>query len=381
LTRVTLIGRSGRSQAGFAKTTAERFRETGNNTGNNLFFYAVSQQIGGDKRHALWDTPTDLIRAQSDAIVIVAANWIYDHFDLGPVARILEATDVPTVVVGLGVQAPHENVAFNLKPGTERLLAILRERNIPVCARGEATARLLEANWGVRNVVPTGCPSNFINPAPDLGARIAARAERAPVSALISLEASPSHKAANEALIRQLAGVDWRVVLQDPQRYLEIIRAPWSVDEAEAVELLGAAGLWHPEPGQPFHAYVLRHLEAFYDTEAWIDYASRLDFATGTKLHGNMACLQGGVPTVFLSHDLRTAELADIMQVPHVSRQKALTLPSPAALWEEARFSAASYDARRLELATRYADVLVRSGIPVSPSLLALTREAFSGAA
>lgn len=364
--RIAILGRRGRSLRGVFKPTPMRLQECGNNTGNNMFFYAVDNQLAGRKTHVTWESKGPDIERKADVLVVVAANWIYDGFDLGAVARILETTTIPAIVIGLGVQASNEKHVFNLKPGTERLLKVLRERDITVCARGEFTRKLLQDKWNIGNVIATGCPSNFLNPSLRLGRKMEVRAARPIESAIVSVEATPSHAAANAALLAMLGHLEWKCVLQNPLKYLEILRPSKGQlpDDAEAD--LAAAGLIAGKPGS-LRQYVLQRLEALYDAEAWLDFASRYDFSMGTKLHGNMASFQVGVPTVFLGHDVRTRELADIMQVPTVGLKEALELGTPERIWAGTGFSGEAYDERRRELAHRYVSALAGHGIKVAP--------------
>ena len=194
------------------------------------------------------------------------------------------------------------------------------------------------------------------------------RAARPIESAIVSVEATPSHAAANAALLGMLGHIEWKCVLQNPLRYLEILRPANGQLPADAETDLAAAGLIAGKPGS-LRQYVLQRLEAFYDAEAWLDFASRYDFSMGTKLHGNMASFQAGVPTVFLGHDVRTRELADIMQVPTVGLKDAVELGSPERIWARVGFSGEAYDQRRSELARRYVTALAQHGIEVVPWL------------
>ena len=65
------------------------------------------------------------------------------------------------------------------------------------------------------------------------------------------------------------------------------------------------------DPGipRPDHPLVTEDRIRFpVEAWTWLEYLRDFDFATGTRLHGNVAALLAGVPAVLLAHDSRTLE-------------------------------------------------------------------------
>lgn len=57
----------------------------------------------------------------------------------------------------------------------------------------------------------------------------------------------------------------------------------------------------------------------FTDFNSWIKFCQKFDFSLGTRLHGTVASILAGVPSLLLAHDSRTVELAEFHGIPYVS--------------------------------------------------------------
>ena len=148
----------------------------GHNTGNLAFAYAVSRHIIGDVQFLPWHTNAKILKQQADIIVMLCANQLGSHTDLGGLADNLKAAELPVVAIGLGAQAKNTDKDISLSEGTMRWveitssLAISSNPNLYV--RGTYTQAQLE-KLGFSCSVAGGCPSHFINESENLGAKIA----------------------------------------------------------------------------------------------------------------------------------------------------------------------------------------------------------------
>lgn len=372
MTRVSILGNSGRSLNEFYAPVEKRFQRSGLNTGNNMFWYAVDNHISSQKSFIGWHATSQQINESSDCLILVAANWIYAANDLTPVANMIEDVGVPIIVIGLGVQAPSASSPLVLKPGTQKFVDLLREKAAHVCVRGAATAEWL-ISAGIENVYVTGCPSNFVNPKLNLGQIIADKFKHELKDVVVSVEASPSHEEPNRKLFELVASFDWVGVVQDPLAVLEVVRG--NVAYEGGLDRFERSGLPMPPDGTDSKTWFIQRFRAYYDAEAWMDDLQRYDFQIGTKLHGSMACFQAEVPSIFVTHDLRTQELAEAMCVPAVTRDQMMAASSIRELIELANFDGQLYDENRRMRASIYADLLSNFGLLTSPSL----REMSSG--
>lgn len=365
---IALAGTDGHVPGVALMDTTEAMRQVGNNTGNLLFQYAMYSLIG-DRRHLLgrdlgWRG--DRVRELCRAVVLPSANFLREGFDMSGVTGFLEKVDLPFVMVGLGAQAPDYGTrTFDFHPSVLRLIDLIRERAPLVGVRGAFTAEVL-ADRGVTNVLVTGCPSNFINPAPDLGARVAAKRARARAAGLRSFITHGDEPWPKDLVKQQIEKrlVAWThagpgmMSQQSVPIFMEYIRhanGAAAADIPEHREPALARALMPPGATvEEFRVFVAAKLRSYFSVHQWMEDSARYDFSVGMRLHGNMVAWQAGTPALWVHHDSRTRELAEAMALP--------TLPVARFLEEcrsiddafaRAEFDPAAYDARRRELAGR----------------------------
>jgi hypothetical protein len=350
--------------------TAEAMRQAGNNTGNLLFQYAMFTLVA-DRKHLLGrdlDWRGDLVRAACRAVVVPSANFLREGFDMSGLTSFLEAVDLPFVMVGLGAQAPdYAARRFDFHPSVLRLIDLIRERAPLVGVRGAFTAEVL-ADHGVTNAVVTGCPSNFINPAPDLGARIAAkraRAAGAPASFITHGDEPWPKDPVKQQVERRLAA--WThagagmMVQQSVPVFMEYIRraniaAPADIPEAREPAL--ARALLPDATIEEFRAFVAAKLRSYFSVHQWLEDSARYDFSVGLRLHGNMVAWQAGTPALWVHHDSRTRELAEAMALPCLPVPRFLAdCASVGDAFARAEFDPSAYDATRRRLGLRLLEV------------------------
>ena len=367
---IAVLGTDGAIHAAFARPTAAAFATAGENTGNLAFQYAAFHRVLGDARVTVpFAFDPDAVRERARMVCIPAANFLYAGFDMGALADRLEATQLPLLVLGLGAQAMHDIGEVRLQPGTERLLHLFRERCRRIMVRGRYTGAVLERQ-GVHNFEVLGCPSNFINPDPGLGAAILARMEAgAPRSIAYAPTFYPYNAQAERAVLDEI-GVHRlaEIVAQDPLAAVALARGEGASPGVAAWLAKDAGFLTAMDEAE--RAAWLPRLRAYFSAEAWLEAYRRVDAVIGTRIHGAALGWQAGRPALVISYDLRTEELAETMGLPLV---KAAALPAGgavAALTEGTRVAAAAYDARRRMLAARLVALLgehmVTPGAPLA---------------
>lgn len=107
-----------------------------------------------------------------------AANHLRLGADWSGLNNFLEGANKPLIVLGLGAQSPKiggekETIsALKADAGIRRMVDIFRDRAVLVTVRGRYSQEVCVA-LGLEAVEVLGCPSAMINPAPDLGRRLA----------------------------------------------------------------------------------------------------------------------------------------------------------------------------------------------------------------
>ncbi len=361
---------------------AEIDRRNGNNAGNFAFRYALTQRFFPQAQAGTFALLNDLV-APDTAVLMACSNWIGlspEHEQANQERfESLQSSRVRTVPFGLGCQLPADTRFEALGPWTQRFLAQLAGSSPSMSVRDEQTAAILE-QMGYRQAVVTGCPSNFIHPAPDLGARLAQRLqvlldEGAGWAdlALCMTEYSGGYTFSADLFRRQYQLIKAHAatyVVQDFPLLAFLLR--------ETAELPVEYSLHHFPGMEAGIATLARHLRRagvyFSAFDDWLLHMRRFDLCLGMRLHGNMAALQSGTPALVLTHDERTAQLCETMSLPHLPAQDWLGLPAddPAPLLHHMLPALSRYDARRCELAQRMSGHLQACGLETPPALAAL---------
>lgn len=355
------------------KSTTEALKLLGSNTGNLVFQYACYNLIKGTKLVVGQDIPwnADQIRETCRVVVIPSANFIRENCDLTGFVDFLEKTELPLIFIGLGAQATDFGQrSFDLHPSIHRLIALIKERSPKVSVRGAYTQELLDS-FGVSQTIVTGCPSNFINPdeaLPDL----IARKLQGELRTFITHGDEPWPKDRNKQLVerrlatwtQQGAGIQSQ---QSVPSFMTFIRRnnPYAIEQPgdHLQESLRKALLPDVTP-EEFAVYLATKLRVYVSVSQWMEDSSKYDFSVGLRLHGNMVAWQSGTPALWIHHDSRTRELAEVMALPSLDvptfLDKCDTLEDA---WKRAEFVPEIYRTRRALLRGRLDEVLEAAGI------------------
>lgn len=219
--------------------------------------------------------------------------------------------------------------------------------------RGPFTLKVLEAHGLAGRAVVTGCPSLFINPHPDLGRKIAAKAQR-PVEQVAVTAGHQKWKQLGrieQSLTRLLEG-GGSYVVQSPMEMVALARGEADIlPEADLLELRDYAC---PELSpDEFMRWSRRHARAFFNVSEWMEHMRGVDFVVGTRIHGVMLAIQAGTPGLCIAHDSRTREMCETMGLPFVMARDIIG----GARLEELRarfvFDGEAFDRHRRTLAER----------------------------
>lgn len=363
---------SGISDA-YRMSTGQLMAACGVNLGNLVFRHPLPGLIEDFTAFRQSDYPgfrRALSEAPIDHVLVSAANWLgtgkADEAHNRVRADLFEAVEAPVTCIGLGVQASAGAQTVELGPQTQRLARALSDKAQLVGVRDRLTEKVLGA-LGIRNSVVLGCPSNFIELEPGLGARVAQKAtqlarqdpEWAHLRITLS-EISGGNPHSGGVLgwtIDKLAEPGSFYVLQGPDLL------PFVLGEADRPpDMYTAHSRLPPEEV----ARLLRlHSVHFAGTAAWLDFCRTCDLSVGMRIHGAMAALQAGTPALLIAHDRRTAGLADEMGVPQLDPENLLRYPKarPQTLLERVAEAMGVYDEQRCRLAARLICFLSENGL------------------
>jgi len=371
--------------ASYHFSSADIMRMTGVNIGNFAFRHALRYIVDGIDDYVLASYPIyrKAVFDQRDVenTVVSCANWLgtspHDESSNIDRAQIFGGTGAPTVCFGLGVQAKSGVDVQELGPNTQFLAQTLSRKAPLLSVRDETTRRTLE-NIGVTNSVVTGCPSNFINGDPTLGDKVARKAEQllthvrswADLRSMVC-EFSAGNPASGAVLkhsIRLMEETPAFYILQGPPLL------PFTLRETR--DLPAAYLSNNPFDGDRERLARVLHSKClhFSSIEGWMDFSRTCDLSFGMRIHGNMIPLQSGTPSILISHDSRTAGLADIMGIPRISAEDFAEkhAADPRYVLERIVDGMMVYDAKRSVLAETMYDYVTKNGLTPHASLARL---------
>ncbi|WP_127557318.1 polysaccharide pyruvyl transferase family protein [Nioella ostreopsis] len=358
--------------------TKTAMQRVGNNCGNLVFQYAACSIISDKINLIGQDVPwqPNQIKAEHKAVVIPSANFLRENFDLSSYVSFLEKCDLPLVFLGLGAQADDfSKDSFDFHSSILRLLDLMRERSPKISIRGEFTAKVLE-KYRVENYEITGCPSNFINPSPDLGSMIA-RKLTSPMRSFIAhadepWPKNPTKGQAERKLASWAANGPGIMVQQAVPEMIAFLRQnnPFAVDrKAESFEISLAKAILPEADLDTFRDFIATKMRTYFCVDQWLEDSSHFDFSVGLRLHGNMAAWQAGTPALWITHDSRTKELSETMALPNIGIEDFLEkCETVEDAWKWIEFDSSAYERRRHDLYSKMSLVASASGISIRES-------------
>lgn len=287
----------------------------GVNTGNLLFSDSLLTVLNGARRVPFSFSAEDV--AESEIIVLAAANWISPHSDLGDLTDRLEAAQKPVIPIGLGAQLTSKTDIPNLKAGTQRFVEFIAQ-SPAVSVRGEITADLL-TKMGLRNIKVTGCPSLLL--AGKSGPQLSLKSQIDASKVTLHSTRHLYHRSGpvQDYLFRQAIAQNFDLLLQSELADMMLTCSDnQSEDVREKIERV--LPNVYDRPIFEIDTYLAKKGRVFFDLPSWIEYASKQDFTLGTRVHGTIASLLSGTPAKLIAHDTRTLELASEMSLPVIEK-------------------------------------------------------------
>ena len=296
----------------------EALKQSGGNFGNMLFTKAAHEQIENSKHIGFsWD-PAKL-REEISAILIPAANWLNHTQDWDSLAKLIEKTNLPVTIVGLGSQIKNISEVCGIPTGTKKLLLEISERCHTIGVRGDFTAEVVRA-CGVKNVEVLGCPSIFsdgvISTLRDISTNTFEKIAIGPTR--YNLQKTNNQNRFNkQRQLYQFAIRDASSIYYQSEQYeIQLLSGETQSFSDEVRELAkkyyGVAKYNHLE-----HK-ILSKGKYHTDRDHWIADVAKDDIYIGTRIHGAIAATLAGTPAILITHDQRTRELADFMAVPSI---------------------------------------------------------------
>lgn len=343
-------------------TTKQLHDAVGHNTGNLAFHHAITQQLGGRLDVAGWSAAPAQIDATGDIAVVPCANQLGEHSNLGGLGQKFAQLKSSIVSIGLGAQAGVDGRIPEVPEGTLNWLRAIIDhkggQGPNITLRGNFTFSVLEHYGLAEHAIVMGCPTLFMNPAPDLGQQIAANLREPKRIAVAAGHQRWKHLSRLEASLTGLVtATQGAYVGQSPLEMIELTRGGADAMGEEAL----AACRDYACPAmdlEEFRRWSKLHGQVFFDIPTWMDYYRRFDMVIGLRIHGVMLALQAGVPAICIVHDSRTQELCQTMMVPYVMAKDVAGGIQRSALMKLFQFDPEAFNANRQTLCRGYIDFL-----------------------
>ncbi|WAK00673.1 polysaccharide pyruvyl transferase family protein [Methylobacter sp. YRD-M1] len=306
----------------------ELSRQCGGNTGNVIFCHAISRMLDVDPASIPWGGDISHLSVTHDRLVIPMANFLGSHVDMSQLLDKFKKIHIPIVGIGLGGQGPITGIKLDSIPkGSWEWLEIMINKSATdkpnISLRGQATYDLIAAKGLADKCIVIGCPSNFINPSRVLGKSIYEKFKKSlgktrRVAVTAGSVATQELKKLEQSLISLVEGSNGLYVCQAPIDMLRLYKQEY--ENISPLVFSRYKDYIHPEmDDDAFLQWFYRWSYAFTSAPEWLSTMARFDLVVGTRIHGVMAGIQAGTPSVCLCIDSRTLELCQTMMIPYVN--------------------------------------------------------------
>ena len=369
---------------GLTLREAEAFAS--NNMGNLVWRHAARRLFDSETTDIIFVNSSNMpwnVPKNCQLLFLPVANLIQEcaKFALDPspysnvLTRWVRDAGVRVAVVGLGLQAPFKLRTiqppdvfardFQLHEDQVAFFTQLAANSSILTVRGAHTQAVAEHN-GNSQAAPLGCPTLFVNHDLALGKSIQEKLEAVvrernyDIRVAVTLPWLPSRnaKTAKEAMAETSKLLRWlthAVFLKFPNSFVVL----QSNGDYGTLEFLRqAAGFRLPA----------QRLQFFYDVPAWISAMEACDVALHFRIHGMMATIAAGTPSVIISTDYRVEELAEVMRLPRADIFHRHFEASDPDMFEflaalPAPFIGSEFDANRARIARQYITLFQGAGV------------------
>lgn len=387
--KIAILGTSGYVVNPLGRSIAANLEIAGANTGNLVFQYATRAMMGDTAEvyniahgeDSVWRGNHSLLDSV-DLVVMPAANHLRQDADWDALNRWIETIKKPFIVLGLGAQADKAGdvqstvEALRRNASVVRMCSLLAEKSVFVGVRGEFSRDVALA-LGVGQAEVTGCPSFLASRRVNQGVELQRlldrlRANPAPTRVSMVAEApynlfkSPEKLQLEQSLFRFLRQVHGTYIQQSGGEEA-VLAAMGQVPDAMRNQVEWQLAQMAPDlTVQEAIDYLRVHGKVFFSALDWIEYQRKFDLCIGHRFHGNMAAIAADRLGVVISHDSRTSELVQVMQLPRIaSTVFDAKTPSIAEVLESIKFDARNFDRQRARMAARWIQVFGAVGVPL----------------
>lgn len=292
-----------------------------------------------------------------DGFVVPLANAFRPSFraNLRRLTQVVSNLDMPVTVVGVGSQHPlngEDEHDHELDDDVKHFMAAVLDRSASVGVRGEDTAAYLKRlGFGDEHVDIIGCPSIFMH---GPGPTVRPLSSNFTVDSSLAMSASPGTGQVMTPILLDHAQrfSRFRYI---PQNSSDLNTMVWGEPDPQPNDISDLASI-----DSPLHTN--DQIRFPLDPNTWVDYLRDFDFVLGTRIHGTVAGILAGTPTLLIAHDSRTRELADYHQIPYIPFDQVSESTRAEDLYELADYT--KFHERQAETFNRFTSFLEKNNLP-----------------
>ena len=295
---------------------------TGGNIGNMIFTNSIARTLLVDaqttidyldlRKQTLDDAYASFVNETYDYFLIPLANAfkVTNHDELTIIAGFVKKLRIPCCIIGVGIQRALTGGRFSkIYPHcaeAKAMVAAVLEKSPMIGVRGELTGEFLQDLGFLpeKDFTVIGCPSMFTygDTLPEIKPTVLREDAVISFNSKVEFEKLDDYRPfvnfakRNMALFPNMVYVqqqidDMRMIYLDSIK--QELRASKSYDVSKAI--------------------------SFTNIPAWIDYfRDHVDFSFGSRIHGNVAAILAGVPSVAVPFDRRVLELVQYHNIPYL---------------------------------------------------------------
>lgn len=312
----------------------------GDNIGNMLFPYSMFRalmledtQIDAYRKPILKDSK--YINEEYDAFVMPLANAFRPGFMLylNKLTKLIKKLSIPCVVVGCGLQAPADvsmDEGYPFDEDVKKFVSAVLDKSAAIGVRGEITATYLKKlGFGSSVVDVIGCPSMYMNgrALPEIKKK-----KKLDAKSIICYNEHKDFSKFNEFLQKNKKKHPEHYLMTQETVELQLLYAGIALPKSRISTKEYPRNIMHKD-------YVSGKMRSFVNVPSWRKFMSQADFSYGTRIHGNVAAIQSGIPAFIFPADSRVRELAEYHELPNMLIKDIPSNLTLNSLYEKVDFS------------------------------------------
>lgn len=294
---------------------------SGSNIGNYLYQYSIFRTLSVENTELYVDNyasgvkNADAINSTYDQYVLALADAFREDFmpQLRAYTKLIRRLNIPVIVIGVGLRAPYDTKLENkfiFDDVVKEFIVAVLEKSTIVGVRGQITADYL-SKLGFREGIDhqvIGCPSMYA-----YGGELKIEGLTLNKQSKITLNLSENSPKNCVDFVNNLTDIFEEYVFI-PQIYNEFLLSYGGAS-------VSSSSINYPSTIK-HKMYQDNKVKYFHNLQPWLKFMGEIDFSIGTRLHGNVAATISGKPSVLITTDARTKELAEYHHLPSIPHYK-----------------------------------------------------------